>query len=143
MSTRIEPQRYYSVADKATIEHLYNDGFDDAKIGALLDRSAKSISAFRHNNGITWRQADDEGDEADAAPENAPKSLARRCAQHLADLAGAHTHGYPSLRAGEGRFMRPLASFASHAGLMGSPAGLCADDGSPGRSGRVGVRGHQ
>lgn len=139
MSTRIEQavpeqlvRRYYTVADKATIETLYDDGYGDHYIGEVLDRTAKAIQSYRLNNSITWHH--------ERAPGRKPsKSPEQRCAQHLADLASVHDHGYPSLRTGEGRFLRPLASFASHAGLMGSPAGLCADDATPGRSGRAGL----
>lgn len=150
MSTRIEQavpeqpaRRYYSAADKATIETLYDGGYDDHKIGEVLDRSAKAIQCYRLNNAITWRHA--AGVER-AAERKIAKSIEQRCAQHLADLAKVHDHAWPAGPEGDGRFgaiLRPLASFASHASLVGSPAGLCADDSSPGRSGRVGARGHQ
>ncbi len=126
-------RRYYSAADKAIIETLYDAGYDDHQIGAQLERTAKAIQSYRLNNGITWRHAAVSDRERDLA-----KSVEHRCAAHLGDLARAHDHAWPSYRAGEGRCLRPLASFAEHAGLMGSPAGLCADDTSPGRTHRSG-----
>lgn len=138
MSTRIEqavPEqrpRRYTDAEVQMLGEMYEAGASDNKIAEALGRSRKSVFGFRLTHDLTWL------DEAG--------TFGACCAGHLADLAKAHDHPWPAGPEGDGRFgaiLRPLASFASHASLMGSPAGLCADDSSPGRSGRVGARGHQ